>query len=68
MERAILIHFDSTTGEVKVEAEGFDGLSCLEATRPFEEALGVVEDRTFKPEAQQQQIRSKNTHQTRLRQ
>lgn len=26
MERAILIHFDTATGEVKIEAEGFEGL------------------------------------------
>ena len=57
MERSVLIHFDSATGEVKVEAEGFEGLSCLSATQPFEEALGIVEDeREFKPEAQTQRI------------
>ncbi|MCC5670444.1 hypothetical protein VF14_00100 [Nostoc linckia z18] len=68
MERAILIHFDTVTGEVKIEAEGFEGLSCLEATQPFEEALGVVEgDRTYKPESQQQ-LRSIITHQQRLHQ
>ncbi|WP_392529939.1 DUF2997 domain-containing protein [Nostoc sp. C117] len=69
MERSILIHFDSATGEVRVEAEGFEGLSCLSATQPFEEALGVVEgDRTFKDEAQTQQLRTTNSNQTRLRQ
>ncbi len=69
MERSILIHFDSATGEVRVEAEGFEGLSCLSATQPFEEALGVVEgDRTFKDEAQTQQLRTTNSSQTRLRQ
>ncbi|NDJ24341.1 DUF2997 domain-containing protein [Nostoc sp. B(2019)] len=68
MERAILIHFDTVTGEVKIEAEGFEGLSCLEATQPFEEALGVVQgDRTYKPESQQQ-LRSIITHQQRLHQ
>ncbi|MBC6436048.1 DUF2997 domain-containing protein, partial [Nostoc sp. HG1] len=36
MERSVLIHFDKVTGEVKVDAEGFEGLSCLEATQPFE--------------------------------
>lgn len=67
MERSILIHFDKITGEVKVEASGFEGLSCLEATQPFEEALGVVEgEREFKPQAQTQRMTS--THQTRLRQ
>ncbi|BCL40048.1 DUF2997 domain-containing protein [Nostoc sp. MS1] len=69
MERSILIHFDKTTGEVRVEAEGFEGLSCLEATQPFEEALGVVEgEREFKPEAQSQQLRTNSNHQTRLHQ
>ncbi|MBN3962167.1 DUF2997 domain-containing protein [Nostoc sp. NMS8] len=57
MERSVLIHFDSATGEVRVEALGFEGLSCLSATQPFEEALGVVQgEREFKPEAQTQRI------------
>ncbi|MHC5762370.1 DUF2997 domain-containing protein [Nostoc sp.] len=69
MECSILIHFDSATGEVRVEAEGFEGLSCLLATQPFEEALGVVEgERTYKNEAQTQQLRATNSNQTRLRQ
>ncbi|PMB27527.1 DUF2997 domain-containing protein [Fischerella thermalis] len=69
MERSILIHFDKTTGEVKIEAEGFEGLSCLEATQPFEEALGIVEgDRIYKAEAQTQQLRITSSHQTHLRQ
>lgn len=69
MERSVLIHFDNSTGEVRVEAEGFEGLSCLEATQPFEEALGVVDgEREFKPEAQTQSIRTNGNHQTRLRQ
>ena len=68
MERSILIHFDNATGEVRVEAEGFEGLSCLSATQPFESALGVVSDRTYKDEAQTQQLRTTNSNQTRLRQ
>ena len=68
MERSILIHFDNATGEVRVEAEGFEGLNCLLATQPFEEALGVVGDRTYKDEAQTQQLRATNSNQTRLRQ
>ena len=69
MERSILIHFDNATGEVRVEAEGFEGLSCLSATQPFEEALGVVEgDRIYKDEAQTQQLRTTNSNQTHLRQ
>ncbi|WP_193200268.1 DUF2997 domain-containing protein [Nostoc sp. MG11] len=69
MERAILIHFDQVTGEVKVEAEGFNGLSCLEATQPFESALGVVDEseRTYKEESAPQ-IRNTTTHQQYQRQ
>jgi hypothetical protein len=69
MERSILIHFDNATGEVRVEAEGFEGLSCLSATQPFEEALGVVSesDRNFKEESAPQ-LRTTNSSQTRLRQ
>ena len=37
-------------GSVKIEAVGFQGQSCLEATKPFEEALGKVEAREEKPE------------------
>lgn len=68
MERSILIHFDKITGEVRVEAEGFEGLSCLEATQPFESALGdVLGERTYKPEsAQHPQMTS--THQQYQRQ
>ncbi|MBD2505637.1 DUF2997 domain-containing protein [Anabaena azotica] len=68
MERSVLIHFDNQTGEVRVEAEGYEGKSCLAATEQIEEALGVVSDRTFKSEAQTQQIRTNGNHQTRLRQ
>lgn len=59
MERAILIHFNKTTGAVEIEAQGFEGHSCLEATQPFEEALGIVQerDRTYKTEAEIRQIR-----------
>ncbi|MBD2683495.1 MULTISPECIES: DUF2997 domain-containing protein [Nostoc] len=68
MERSVLIHFDSATGEVRVEAEGFEGLTCLSATQPFEEALGIVEgDRTFKEESAPQ-LRTTNSSQTRLHQ
>ena len=69
MERSILIHFDHATGEVHVEAEGFEGLSCLGATQPFESALAVVSesDRIFKEESAPQ-LRTTNSSQTRLRQ
>ena len=76
MERSVLIHFDNATGEVRIEAEGFEGLSCLLATQPFESALGVVSESdayggklpTYKDEAQTQQLRTTNSNQRRLRQ
>jgi hypothetical protein len=70
-ERAILIHFDETTGSVKVEASGFEGLSCLEATQPFEEALGIVSesDRIYKLEAEvQHTVHTSTTQSNRLHQ
>ena len=62
-ERSLLIHFDEETGQHTVEAEGFEGLSCLEATQVIEEALGVVNegDRTFKPEAQTNTVSTTNS-------
>lgn len=69
MERSIIITFDTNTGQSQVEAEGFEGLSCLEATQPFEEALGIVNqsDRTFKGEAQVNAVRTTNSSQVRQR-
>ncbi len=68
-ERSLLIHFDTKTGQHTVEAEGFEGLSCLEATQAFEEALGIVKenDRTFKPEAQKNSISMTNSVQAKQR-
>jgi len=37
-------------GQVKIEAVGFTGESCLAATRKLEKALGHVEDRKDKDE------------------
>ncbi len=45
----IIIDFDET-GEVHLEGKGFQGKSCDEAMGAFEQALGVVSDRTNKPE------------------
>ncbi|AUB41930.1 hypothetical protein COO91_08021 [Nostoc flagelliforme CCNUN1] len=68
MERSVLIHVDKVTGEVRVEAEGFEGLSCLSATQPFEEALGVVEGARIFKEESAPQLRITSSSQTRLRQ
>ena len=39
-------------GAPKIEAEGFNGIGCAEATAAFEQALsgGAIENRTYKPE------------------
>ena len=38
------------TGEITVDALGFKGSDCAEATRFLEQALGVVQERWRKPE------------------
>jgi hypothetical protein len=37
-------------GETIIEAFGYNGRECLEATRPYEEALGETVDRKMKAE------------------
>lgn len=36
-------------GTVQVEAVGYIGRECLNATKPFEDALGVISNRKPKP-------------------
>lgn len=38
-------------GRVKIDAVGFEGSDCEEATRAVEQALGTPVDREMKPEA-----------------
>ena len=38
----------STNGEVVIKVDGFAGKTCLEATRPYEDALGIVNKRNYK--------------------
>ena len=45
------------TGEVSIDAVGFKGPDCEQATRFLEEALGVVALKQKKPEYQQHTIR-----------
>ena len=47
--KQILIEVD-TTGAVKIEAVGFKGSSCEQATAAFEKALGTVASKKKKPE------------------
>lgn len=52
MSRRILVRV-SPTGDVQVEAEGFQGKGCEAATRAIERALGKRTARTLKPEHRQ---------------
>ena len=60
MNRRIQVRV-APTGEIVVEAEGFQGRGCEAATQAIEEALGKPRARTRKPEfwrqAQAQQNR-----------
>ena len=49
MKRTIEI-IVSPKGDVSIDAVGFKGPDCERATRALEEALGVVQQRTKKPE------------------
>lgn len=49
MSRRILVKI-SPTGGISVEAQGFRGKGCTDATKAIEEALGSRTARTLKPE------------------
>lgn len=44
----------STAGEIVINAIGFKGADCEQATRFLEQALGVVQQKYKKPEYHQQ--------------
>jgi hypothetical protein len=48
------------TGDVKIEAFGYTGQQCTQATADLEEALGGPVKRRFKPEARGQ-VQQKRT-------
>lgn len=50
-KKEIVVRINMETGETSMEAIGWNGQGCREATRPFEDALGIVKDRTMKPVA-----------------
>ena len=52
MELIITINPDGTS---ELEVIGGTGKSCTKLTRSFEEGLGKIQKRTFKPEYRQQQ-------------
>jgi hypothetical protein len=46
----------STSGEIQIDAVGFKGPDCEQATKFLEEALGVVGEKVKKPEYHQSSI------------
>ena len=52
MDRTIEIVI-GTSGEIQIDAVGFKGPDCDKATKFLEEALGVVGQKTKKPEYHQ---------------
>lgn len=50
----------SQEGDVEIDAEGFQGRECEEATRDIERAIGSVEERERKDEYYQQPEREEN--------
>ena len=53
----------SPTGDLTVEAEGFQGNGCEAATKAIEEALGKPRERTRKPDFWRQAQRQSNHQQ-----
>jgi len=47
----------SPSGDISINALGFAGADCEQATRYLEEALGAIETRERKPEYHQRQKR-----------
>ncbi len=62
MIRRIIVKV-SPTGEITVEADGFQGKGCEAATKAIEEALGKPKERTRKPEYWRQAQRQQNEQQ-----
>ena len=46
----------SPSGEIQIDAIGFNGPDCEQATRLLEEALGAVQVRQRKPEYQRRHV------------
>ena len=57
MQRTIEIVI-SPTGEIQIDAVGFKGPDCEQATKFLEEALGVIGQTVKKPEYNQRSLRT----------
>jgi hypothetical protein len=55
MKRTIEITV-STTGDISIDALGFKGSGCEQATKFLEEALGVTAQKVKKPEYQRRNV------------
>ena len=62
MTRRIIVRV-SATGDITVEADGFQGKGCEAATKAIEEALGKPKERSRKPEYWRQAQRRQNEQQ-----
>lgn len=49
-------------GNFNIEVLNGDGKSCQDLTRPFEEGLGVVSDKKFKPEYHNEAKQAQSRH------
>jgi hypothetical protein len=52
----------SPIGEIQIDAVGFKGADCEQATKPLEEALGVVQQKQRKPEYHQRSQAKRQQH------
>ncbi len=55
--KEIILKFSLTSGEAKVEAKGFKGSSCADATRFLRDTLGEVSDFQRKSEWYEENLR-----------
>lgn len=53
----------SPDGNYQIEAQGYTGSSCTEATASLERALGKAEKRDYKPEFHNAQTQDNHQHQ-----
>ena len=55
MQKEIIVNLNPD-GSIEVQASGYKGRDCLQATKPYEDSLGVVGKRRPKPELRAQGV------------